>query len=75
MLFKWEIEALGWREFKSIELGPLTIWNIFHYFFRNFLHGDTDEKVDLGNKEKCDELNVRGSPIQISVHRVFAESS
>ena len=40
--------------FKSVELGPLTIWNIFYYFFRNFLHGDTDadEKVDLGNKER-----------------------
>ena len=37
---------------KSVELDPLIIWNIFYYFFRNFLHGDTDEKVDLGNKER-----------------------
>ena len=27
------------------------MWNIFHYFFRNFLHGDPDEKVHLGNNE------------------------
>ena len=33
-------------------MDPLTIWNIFYYFFRNFLYGDTDEKVDLGNKER-----------------------
>ena len=51
MLFKWEIEAL-WEGFKSVELDPLTIWNIFYYFFRKFLHGDTDEKVDQGNKER-----------------------
>ena len=38
--------------FKSVELDSLTIWNIFYYFFQNFLHGDTDEKVDLGNKER-----------------------
>ena len=38
--------------FKSVELDPLTMWNIFYYFFRNFLHGDTDERVDLGNKER-----------------------
>ena len=43
---------MGGGEFKSVELDPLTIWKIFYYyFFRNFLHGDTDEKVDLGNKE------------------------
>ena len=36
----------------SVELDPLTIWNIFYYFFGNFLQGDTDEKVDLGNKER-----------------------
>ena len=51
MLFKWEIKAL-WGGFKSVELDPLTMWNIFYYFFRNFLHGDTDEKFDLGNKER-----------------------
>ena len=53
MLFKWKIETLwGWGGVKSIELDPFTIWNIFYYFFRNFLHGDTDEKVDLGKKER-----------------------
>ena len=52
MLFKWEIEALWGGGFKSVELDPLTIWNIFYYFFRNFIHGDSDEKVDLGNKER-----------------------
>ena len=50
MLLKWEIEALWGGGFKSVELDPLTIWNIF-YFFGNFLHGDTDDKVDLGNKD------------------------
>ena len=55
MLFKWEIEALWGGGFKSVELDPLTIWNIFYYFFGNFLHGDTDEKVDLGNKERSNE--------------------
>ena len=35
----------------SVELDPLTMWIIFYYIYRNFLHGDTDEKVDLGNKE------------------------
>ena len=49
MLFKREIEALWGGGFKSVELDPLTIWNIFYYFFGNFLHG---EKVDLGNKER-----------------------
>ena len=39
MLFTWEIEV------------PLTMWNIFYYFFRNFSHGDTNKKVDLGNKD------------------------
>ena len=38
--------------FKSVELDPLTIWNIFYYFFGNFLHGDADEKMNLGNKER-----------------------
>ena len=33
-------------------MDPLTMWNIFYYFFRNFLHGDTDEEVDFGNKER-----------------------
>ena len=37
---------------KSVELYPLTIWNIFYYFFGNFLHVDTDQKVDLGNKKR-----------------------
>ena len=37
---------------KSVKSDPLTIWNIFYYFFRNFLHGNTDEKVDLENKER-----------------------
>ena len=52
MLFKWEIEALWGGGVKSVELDPLTIWNIFYYFFGNVLHGVFDEKVDLGNKER-----------------------
>ena len=42
----------GGGRFKSVELDPLTIWNIFYYFFRNVLHGGADEKVDLENKER-----------------------
>ena len=44
----WE---LG-RRFKMVEFDPLTIWNIFFYFFGNYLRSDTDEKVDLGNNER-----------------------
>ena len=43
----WE---LG-RRFKTVEFDPLSIWNIFYYFFGNCLRSDTDEKVDLGNNE------------------------
>ena len=43
----------------SVELDPLTIWNIFYYFFGNFLDGDTDEKVDLGNKERPNDHNIQ----------------
>ena len=49
MLFKCEIEALF---FKSVESDPLAIWNIFYYFFGNYLRSDSDEKVDLGNNER-----------------------
>ena len=44
----WE---LG-RRFKPVELDPLTIWNIFYYFFENYLRSDSDEKADLGNNER-----------------------
>ena len=50
MLFKWEIEAL-WGD-SNRSNWTLLPWNIFYYFFGNFLHSDTNEKVDLGNKER-----------------------
>ena len=30
----------------------------FLLFFGNFLHGDTDEKIDLGNKERPTDQTV-----------------
>ena len=47
-----------------VELDPHTIWNIFYYFFGNFLHGDTDEKVDLGNKERPNVDDM----LQVNIH-------
>ena len=70
MLFKWEIEALWGGGFKSVELDPLTIWNIFYYFFGNFLHGDTDEKVDLGNEERPNDTCYRTISRNVRIHDI-----
>ena len=51
MLFKWEIEVL-WEGFKSVKLDPLTIWNIFYYFFENNFQRENEKKMNLGNKER-----------------------
>ena len=43
------------RPFGGIQIGrigPFHRMEYFYYLFRNFLHGDTDEKVDLGNNER-----------------------
>ena len=37
--------------FKTIKLDPLTIWNVFFYFFGNYVRWESDEKVDLGNND------------------------
>ena len=50
----WE---LG-RRFKTFKLGPLTIWNIFYYFFGNYLRSETDEKVDLGTNERPEDYKI-----------------
>ena len=47
-----KLRPFGRVGFKSVALDPLTIWNIFYYFFGNFLHDDTHEIVDLVNKER-----------------------
>ena len=47
MLYKWGIEALWGVQISRI--GPS---HHVEYFFRNFSHGGSDEKVDLGNKKR-----------------------
>ena len=34
------------------------MWNIFYYFFGNYLRSDTDKKVDLGNNERRNGRNT-----------------
>ena len=43
---------------KPVNLHPLTVWNIFYYFFGHPLRSDTGEKVDSGSNEGP---NVHGS--------------
>ena len=39
-----------------IKLDPLTIWNIFFYFFGNYVRWECDGKVDLGNNDLANLL-------------------
>ena len=57
MLFKWEIEALWGAQVGQI--GPSHHVEYFLLFFLNFLHSDTDKKVDLGNKERPNVYEVK----------------
>ena len=41
-----------WREHEPVHLDPLTIWNIFHYFFGNDFKRKNEKKMNLGNKER-----------------------
>ena len=52
MLFKWEIEALWGGGVQISRIGPFQHMEYFLLFFwKLFIWCNTDEKVDLGNKE------------------------
>ena len=55
MLFKWEFESLGaYSNRSNWTLSPYGICfiNFCKLFMQCDLRSDTDEKVDLGNKER-----------------------
>ena len=51
MLFEWEKRGL-WREHEPVQLDPITIWNIFYYFFGKDFQRENEKKMNLGNKER-----------------------
>ena len=40
------------RGYQPFQLDPLTIWNIFYYFFGNDFQRENEKKTNLGNKER-----------------------